>query len=162
MLVNGTLTNCEIWPPISEKHMKSLEDMDIKFFVNTFQCNPHTNKVIYYLETGKLPFPFIIAKRRLMYLWHILSRDTGKLIRKVYDIQQISTGRDDFFEIIQKEKKKYDIQLHDNEISALSKNRFKKVVNESVNKFAFSWLLKKARAQSKCEGIVKNLKSDTC
>ena len=35
------------------------------------------------------------------------------------------------------------------------------VVNESVNKFAFSWLLKKARAQSKCEGIVNNLKSDT-
>ena len=42
MLVNGTLTNCEIWPPISEKHMKSLEDMDIKLFLSIHSNIIHT------------------------------------------------------------------------------------------------------------------------
>ena len=131
--------------------------MAVKFFVNVFQCNPRTNRVIYYLETGKIPITFIIAKQRLMYLWHLLSRDTEKLIRKVYDIQKISPVKNDFVDIIEREKTKYNIHLTDSEIASLSKSKFKAIVNEEVHKFAFSWLFKKAETQSKCDGIVKNL-----
>ena len=56
------------------KQIKLSEDADSRLFSALF-CSPRcTNRVIYYLETGKIPIRYILAKRRLLFLWHILSR----------------------------------------------------------------------------------------
>ena len=118
MLVNGVLMSCESWPKLSEQQLKSMEDCDIKYFSNIFNCSGHTNRVLYYIETAKLPLRFVMAKKRLMFLHHILTRESSELIRKVYELQTVRSTKGD-----------------------LSKARFKKMVNRQVNKYAYQWLL---------------------
>ena len=116
-----------------------------------------TNRVLYYLETAKLPIRYSISKRRLMYLYHILTRDTEELISKVYHIQRLKPVKYDWHNMIEEEKEKYGIKQSDEEIGCLSKNKFKQIVNEAVNKFALSKLLATAQNQSKCKTILKNI-----
>ena len=73
LFLNGISTNLESWNYISQKHLKVLEDEDCRLFANIFQSPRSTNRVLYYLETAKLPFRHILAKRRFLYLWHILT-----------------------------------------------------------------------------------------
>ena len=61
--------------------------------------------------------------------------------------------------MIQEEKSKYGITLSDEEISKLSKNKFKQIVNKCVNKFAFNYLLNCAEQHSKSKNILKNLQN---
>ena len=63
------------------------------------------------------------------------------------------TAKYDFHDINNREKEKYDIHLSDFEISSIIKSKIKTIVNESGNKFAFSWLVQKAKTQSKCDRI---------
>ena len=91
---------------------------------------------------------------------HILSRDKSELIRKIYDIQKIYPTKGDWYLIISEEKRKYSINLTDEQISNMSKYKFKQLVNKQVNKFAYCSLLTVARGQSKCLKIVENLKTE--
>ena len=58
MLVNSILVSSESWPCITGKQLKSLEDADISLFRKIFNCQMNTNKVLYYIETAKLPLKF--------------------------------------------------------------------------------------------------------
>ena len=155
IFINGILTNVESWNFISEKGYKILEDSDVRLFSEIFGSK--SNRVLFYIETGKIPIRFTIAKRRLMYLWHLLSRKESELISKVYHIQKLKQTSKDWYQMICQEKQKYAIHLSDREIQEMSKTKYKKLVNESVNKFAYSRLVKTASEQSKCRDIVKNI-----
>ena len=93
------------------------------------------------MEGGKLPIQYIIAKRRLLYLHNILSKKPDELIQKVYFVQRSKPSINDWFLSLQQEREKFQITLSDEEISMLSKNKFKKIISEKINKFAFSSLI---------------------
>ena len=154
MLIIGILTNSESWPNINEKNIKVLEDADVNLFKKIFKCS--SNRVLFYIETAKLPIRYIISKKRMIYLWHILSRDKNELIRKIYETQKCCPTKGEFL-IISEEKRKYGINLSDEEISKLSKYKFKQIVTKLVTKFAYSSLLEQAEKQSKCSSIIQNL-----
>ena len=96
LLLNGILTNAECWLRVSEANLKVLEDLDLRFFTNTFNCSIHTNKVLFYIETAKLQIRHILSKKRFMYLWHVVTRDPQETIRKAYEIQKLKPVRHDF------------------------------------------------------------------
>ena len=112
--------------------------------------NSHSKTVRenYYLETGKLQIRYILSKRRLMYLHHILTRDKTELIFKVYQAQGLIPTRGVWYTMIQNEKVKYNIQLSDNNISQMSKRSFKKLVDSYIEKYATSELLKCKKSKS--------------
>ena len=157
MFLNGILTSCESWNYLTEKNLKILYDADIRMFSNIFSSSLKINHCLYFLETGKLPIRHVIAKRRLMFYHHILSRDDNEVIKQVYSAQRLKPVRQDWVLMIDEEKRKYDINLHDEEVQCLSKSKFRNIVNKSVNKFAFKSLLTKARSQTKCLKIVEQL-----
>ena len=81
-----------------------------------------------------------------MYLFHILTRKDSDLVKKVYNAQQLKPAvRHEWYDMIQSEKEKYEINLNDEEIQCLSKNKFKKIVNEIVDQDAFTKLISKAK-----------------
>ena len=159
MFLNGILTNAECWNFISLKNYKLLDSCDMRIFSTIFGTSD-ANRVLYFLESARIPIKFTIAKRRLMYLWHILTRSTDEIISKVYHIQKIKPVRYDWIKLVEEDKQIYNIQLSDEQIRSMSKNKFKCIVFKSVNEFAFSSLLDKARKQSKCTDIVRHLNAD--
>ena len=75
LLINGTLTNSEVWPNIRKEHLESLEAADLNLMRKIFNSHSKTAYEIFFLEPGKLPLRFVVYKRRLMYLRHVLYRD---------------------------------------------------------------------------------------
>ena len=93
-----------------------------------------------------------------MYLWHLLRRNEEELIKKVYQTQKVKTTNGDWFQMIQCEKEKYNIKLTDDEISALSRNKFKSLVEKNVNLVALKFLMEKAASHSKSSQILQEIK----
>ena len=69
-----------------------------------------TAKEAFYLETGLVPMRYVVMKRRLMYLHHILHRPETEIIRKVYDVQKQIQTKNDWFGLVQKDLKKLEYQ----------------------------------------------------
>ena len=138
------LFNCEAWNCITEKQVEILEELDLMLMRKVMKSNVKTAKESFYLESGCLPIRFVIAKRRLMFLWNILKRDKKEMIRKVYEAQKVEGLKDDWAETVRIDKLYYDIKLSDEKISEMSKNMFKNLVDKAV-KHKATTLIKKLK-----------------
>ena len=134
MLINGIFTNAECWNFVSLKNIKVFEDADARFFSSLFESPRSTNRVLYFLETRKIPVRHILAERRLMYLYNILSKDDHVLIKKTYDSMKLKPVKFDWIYMITDDREKYDIQLSDSEIKEMKRDKYKKSVNKAVDK----------------------------
>ena len=152
MLVNGILTNAEVWYKLTEKNLTTLESADLCLFRKIFGANQKKATELFYLETGKMPLRYVISKRRLMFLWTILSRNKDDLVRKVYEVQKVKKRKNDWYALIEQEKQKYDVSVTDDEIGMMSKYKFKMLVQKRVESVAFQDLKERASQHSKSAG----------
>ena len=124
-LINGTLTNSEVWPSLTLNQFEVLEAADLDLMRKIFKAHSRTATELFYLETGKIPLRFVIYKRRLMYLWHILNTSENELIHKVYSVQKLKTTKGDWFGLVQRTKEILDIDKSDEEIQKMKKETFR-------------------------------------
>ena len=117
MLLNGILTNAEIWYPITDTQIEVLENIDLMLIRKLIKGHAKAPKEAFFMETGLLPIQFVCMKRRMMYLHHILSKPKSELIRKVYEVQQQITTKNDWYSLVQDNKKELMINKSDEEIS---------------------------------------------
>ena len=54
-LINGTLTNSEVWPNLTLKQQESIEAADLNLMRKIVNAHTKTASELFYLETGKLP-----------------------------------------------------------------------------------------------------------
>ena len=156
IFLNGTLTNAEIWYPISEKQVEVLENVDLMLIRKLLKGHSKAAKESFHMETGLLPIRFVIMKRRLMYLFNILRKPKSELIRKVYDVQKTIKTKNDWYNIVQENKIYLEISQSDEEIGKMSKERFKLIVRKSVEKKAVEYLNNIACKHSKSKELIKN------
>ena len=122
MFLNGILTNSEVWYNMKDEHFKVLEAADNDLMRKIFKAHSKTACELFFLETGKIPIRYIVSKRRLMYLWHILKQKDDELIRKVYNAQKLKCTKGDWYEMIQSEKAKYEI--NETDVRCYTRNKF--------------------------------------
>ena len=67
MLINGMLTNSEVWYGLTEKDISMLEEVDLYLLRKILKAHSKTPKEMLYLETGVLRISFILKQRRLSY-----------------------------------------------------------------------------------------------
>ena len=103
MLLNGILPNSEVWFNVKEEHLTLLESADIDLMRKIFDAHSKTAIELFFLETAKIPIRYIISKRRLMYLWHIIHQREDQLIRKIFDTQQLVYTKGDWCHMIKNE-----------------------------------------------------------
>ena len=161
MLLNGIMTNSEIWYTVKDHHIKTLESADNDLLRKIFNAHSKTAIELLFLETAKIPIKFIISKRRLLYLWTLLKHKANELTHKVYNAQKTIQTKGDWFLMLDEERKKYKIELTDEEISKMSKYRFKVLVNKKVNYFAFNYLKEKASGHEKSLKIFNEINNNS-
>ena len=61
-----------------------------------------------------------------------MTRPKTEMITKFYQAQKIKPSKGDFVEMLQSDKKMLKIQLSDQEISKLSKSKYKKMVKSAI------------------------------
>ena len=158
MLLNSMMVNTEVWSSVTDAQINVLHKSDVSLLHKFYGISAKaTSEEVLFLEGGIMPLRFLISKRRLMYCWEILSCDKNEMIAKAYFCQKMKPVKNDFYSLIQREKKLFNIQYSDEEISSMSKNRFKKIVYQQVDKFAFSYLLRRSENHSKAKYIVKSI-----
>ena len=138
--INSVMVNSEIWHNVMLKHTLSLEQMDLDLLRKILSAHSKTAAEAFYVELGKYPLRFVWAKRRFMYLWQILHRDTDELVRKVYETQKLKPCKGDWFTIMQNERSTYELEISDSEISKISEYKFRKIIQEKINKQAIKYL----------------------
>ena len=100
--INSVMSNSEIWHNVLGRHTQSLEQMDLDLLRKILNAHSKTAAESFYLELGKYPLRFVWSKRRLMFLWEILQRDTKEeLISKIYYTQKLIANKGDWYVIIQ-------------------------------------------------------------
>ena len=90
-------------------------------------------------------------------MWTVLNREKDDLVRKVYEVQKIRQTKNDWYIMIEQEKQKYNITVTDDEISLMSKYKFKTLVQKSVENVAFQDLKERASKHSKSTGVLSCL-----
>ena len=99
-LVNGTLTNAEVWPYLNKENLSCLEAADLSLMRTIFKAHSKTVCELFFLETGKILFRFVIYKRRLMYLRQLVTINETELTQKVYSVQKLKETKGNWFQVI--------------------------------------------------------------
>ena len=155
-LLNGMLTNAEVWNSIKSKHIDVLEKIDLMLMKKIINAHSMTAKEAFFLEAGLVPIKFMLSKRRLMYLWNILHRNENELLKRFYIAQKLSRTRNDWTELVEKDKSDLGIDLTDDEISRMKESEFKNIVNIAATKMTLLNLNKTADSHSKSRILIKS------
>ena len=140
MLINGLLFNSEVWYGLSEYELSELEKVDEYLLRKLLNAHSKTPKEFLYLETGSLPIRFIIKKRRISYLHHILNRDKKELISKVYFAQKRKSVKDDWANTVKKDCDDINLILNEDSAKNLKKEALKNKLKEKIYFSAFKYL----------------------
>ena len=112
-----------------------------------------TAREAFFLELGIYPLRYHLAMRRLMFLWHLLHRDSEELIFKIYKIQKCHVNKGDWAKIINEERSKYNILENNEEIAKMSKSKFRKICKIKIKLHASKYLDDMAKPHFKSAGI---------
>ena len=132
IFVSKILLNSEVWHCLTKYQVEELEKVDRILLRHTLNAHSKTPIEWLYADTGKLDIKSLIQIRRLMYLWHILSRDEGELIHRIYQTQRLSNNVGDWVKMIESDKRELNIDMTDKDIQGVSKETFKSLVKKKV------------------------------
>ena len=96
MLINGTMTNAEVWYNFSTSEIQEYENLDKIFFGKILGVPRSTPSEAYYLELGALPIIAIIKGRRVNYLHNILNREQNSMLYTFFITQWMNPTRGDW------------------------------------------------------------------
>ena len=156
MFLNGILTNSEVMYGLEKDEINSLEKVDEYLLRQILEAHSKTPIEMLYLEMGIVPIKYTIISRRLNYLKNILNTSEHDLIRKVYEAQRRKPTKNDWILTVDQDKKEINMMLTDDQISKMSKYKYKKYVKEKVRSTAFKDLLARKESHSKVEDICYN------
>ena len=84
MLLNGILTNVEIWYNLTKAEIEEFESLDRLFLRRLLEVPASTPCESYYLELGVLPISAGIKARRMNYLQTILRSDRQEILNSFF------------------------------------------------------------------------------
>jgi hypothetical protein len=122
---------------LSERGIERLEQVDLSLIRSLTGAHSKIVKEFLYLELKILKLRHILTIRRIMYHFHIITRDDSETIKKVYLKQKEASVKGDWihllaqdFEFIQEEQK-------DDEIVKLGKKEYFRHIKSKVENAAF-------------------------
>ena len=138
MLINGMLTNSEIWYGITTDELKQLESVDEYLLRKILRGHSKTSIELIYLETGTIPIRYLLKARRINYLRTILNRDPSELTSRVYFAQKRRPVKDDWYIAVQSDLK--ELELMEENVKGMTKVIFKKCLKQKLLKAALNYL----------------------
>ena len=155
MLLNGYLTNSEVWYPIKDNQIEILEDIDLMLIRKLVNGHSKAPKEAFFMEAGLVPVRFVMMKRRMMYLHNLLSKQRTELIRNFYEVQKDIRTKHDWYELAQQNKAELKIAQSDEQISEMKEEQFRNLVTKAVAWRAMDYLNTIALGHSKSKPLIK-------
>ena len=154
ILINGMLTNCEVWYRITQSEVAQLEEID-RLLLRKIMNVPSSCPIeALYLELGCIPLRYIIKSRRVNYLHHLVTRKETEMISKFFYTQwKYPSKKNEWTTKVREDLQ--DLQIDDNleKMKCLSKYSFKNLVRKKIEEEAFIDLLKRKEKHKKMENV---------
>ena len=153
MLINGILTNAEIWYNLTKNEIEEFESLDRLFFRRLLEVPITTPTEAYYLECGVLPINVIVKARRINYLHSILKKDKSGMVYSFFIAQWYSPSKGDWTEQVQQDLIDFKIPCSFQSIESKSAEAFKKLVKRQAKEYALGGLQEKKAKHSKMDNV---------
>ena len=153
MLINGTMTNAEVWYNVSDSEVREFENLDRLFFKKLLGVPDSTPGEAYCLEFGALPLGVILKARRINYLHSILKSDQNGMLYSCFIVQWHNPSKGDWTELVKEDLDDFKIELSFENMQAKSKDSFKRIVKSKAKEYALKILLEKKSLHSKMENV---------
>jgi hypothetical protein len=149
------LLNSEVWHSLTIQQISVLEDVDRTYLRWILNSHPKVAIEVLHFETGTQPLKYDIMRKRLMYLWKILHSEESELIKRVYKSQALSPHQGDWVRLVEQDMVKLKLNLSKEEITLLSKQKFKTIIDMKIERYALIELNKMKAKHSK-SGYLKS------
>ena len=153
MLINGTLTNAEIWYNLTKTEIEEFESLDRLFFRRLLEVPITTPTEAYYLECGVLPINVIVKARRINYLHSILKKDKRGMVYSFSITQWYQPSKGDWTEQVRQDLVDFNIQCSFEFIESKSAEVFKKLVRRKAKEYALRSLQESKAKHSKMDNV---------
>ena len=149
ILISSLIFNSDSWHNVKDVEIEKLCAIDEQLLRKILKAPAKTCKESLYLETGCKSVKYYIRQRRIMYQHHILRRPKTELISRFYHAQKLKPSKGDFVTLVENDKKLLKISLSDQEISEISKSKYKQIVKKAISEEAFKDLMRQKENHSK-------------
>ena len=152
-LINGFLTNAEVWYGLSKAQTDELEEVD-KLLLRRILNAPLSACVeSLYLELGLIPINIIIKSRRILYLHYLLRLNKTEMLYKVFQAQLKYPSKDDWTEMVKRDLKDFKINLNLEKIKEKSAWSFKQIVKIKTKEYTLDYLQQMKQKHSKMKNL---------
>ena len=155
IFIAAVLFNSQVWSNITITQETKLQTAQLKFLKRTMHAPNSTSNAFTFLEFGVLPIRYEIHKRKLMFYHHIYTLPTTDPVFRVHTQQQLLPFEKNWTNEVNELLKVY--SLGEIDVAGISKNEWKKAVDENIKNEAFQALSKECRNKTK----TYNLKHET-
>ena len=151
LFLSTMLFNSQSWSKIRPKQMEKLKVIQLRYLKRILGLANSTCNSFLFLELGVLPINFEIDKRRLMYLHRILNLEESDPVYITFQNMKCfaKAGEENWWSEVEIALRKYSLPTDLDEIREHKKERFRKMVNQAVEDFAFKELTEE------CKGLKK-------
>jgi len=140
MILGSILTNIEVAYNLILSDIEKLEKCHEMALRKLLNLPSKTPKPMLYLLTGSTPIRFIVKRRRLVYLHHILNQKEEALIRSFFETQMETRKSKDWASQVLKDLKDFEIESSIPEIGAFKEENWKSLVKSKATAFALKYL----------------------
>ena len=99
LFISVILNQSEVWYNVTEKELKKLEAVDAYLHAKVLESNSKTSHCLMHLELGTIPLRYIMMKKRIMYLHHLLTNKRNSLVQEVLKAQMEKPMKGDFINL---------------------------------------------------------------
>ena len=149
MLMSVITNNLEVSFNLTAKDMKTLNDLDMQLLQRCLHLGARSSQCLMLLELGLTSVAFLVKKKRIMYLFHIITTDTSSLVSQVFWKQVKSSTVGNWVGTVINDLKELNINLSFSQIAQMTKPKFKILVRQSCENASFSALVKEKETLSK-------------
>ena len=159
-LINGILTNAEIWYSLGISEIESLEKIDRMFLRQVFAVPQSVSWESLYLELGVIPLKVVLMSRRISYLHYLSRLDKNEMLYRVFSAQWKYPVKGDWTLEVKQNMCEFEITMNLEELSSKSKLSFKRLLREKTREYALKKLLEAKEKHSKMSNLhYKELKT---
>ena len=107
MLISVLTNNLEVSLNLTASDIKILNDFDLMLLRSAMMTSSKSSRCLLLLELGVSSVEFVIKKKRVGYLHHLLTQNTPSLAKLVFDEQVKNSSKSDFINLVRQDLKDF-------------------------------------------------------
>ena len=153
--------NSEAWSNLSPKDVADLQKVQLFYLHRVLEVPRSTPTTALYLETGILPIEYEIHIKQLVFLKHILDKDSTDPVAQMYNEMYKFQNEPNWANVFEL-RSRYNLLLNDMNVKSMTRNDWKIFVKDRAKACAFEKLLFQCSSNRKTNKLsYKRLKHRT-